>query len=110
MNLQIGEVLLANVEFHQASGEKIRPVVVVLDTGDDDMMATVVTSRARLSAHEMEIAHWKAAGLNSPSTARIHKITVFSKRRIIRHLGKLQDEDLHRFAELLCRTYCHRPE
>jgi hypothetical protein len=37
------EVVLIRIDFHQASGFKVPPAVVLLDTGDDDFVAAPVT-------------------------------------------------------------------
>jgi hypothetical protein len=42
-----GGSIRIELQFHQASGAKIRPAVVVLDSGDEDFVAAPVTSRAR---------------------------------------------------------------
>lgn len=38
MTLRPGEVVLIRIDFHQASGGKVRPAVVLLDAGDDDFV------------------------------------------------------------------------
>ena len=108
MNLRPGDVVLARIEFHQITGSKVRPAVVVLDTGDDDFIAAPVTSRPRHSDHDLPISDWQQAGLNAASTARVHKAGVLPKSDILRHLGRLQGADLARFLETLCRAYCHK--
>jgi mRNA interferase MazF len=73
MTLRPGEVVLIRIGFHQTSGGKLRPAVVLLDTGDDDFVAAPITSRLRVSAFEVPIQHWRDAGLNTASTIRVHK-------------------------------------
>ena len=34
MTLRLGEVVLIRMQFHEAAGAKVRPAVVLLDTGD----------------------------------------------------------------------------
>ena len=36
MTLRPGEVVLIRIDFHQRPGGKVRPAVVLLDTGDED--------------------------------------------------------------------------
>jgi hypothetical protein len=48
MTLRLGEVVLIRMQFHQSSGSKIRPALVLLDTADDDFVAAPITSQARL--------------------------------------------------------------
>ena len=44
MSLSPGNVLLVPVMFSNGSGEKKRPVVVVYDSGDADLLVAPVTS------------------------------------------------------------------
>jgi mRNA interferase MazF len=67
------------IEFHQTPGGKLRPAVVVLDAGDDDFVAAPITSRPRASDFDVPIQRWREAGLNTPSTIRVHKLTVLAK-------------------------------
>jgi len=39
MTLQTGDVVLIRMRFHQTQGSKVRPALVLLDTGDDDFVA-----------------------------------------------------------------------
>ena len=109
MNLQVGDVVLALIEFHQTEGGKVRPLIVALDTGDDDFVGAQVTTKPIRSPHDLTIVNWQGAGLNSPSTCRINKPSLVSKEDVTKHIGRLQSADLQRFLDLLCRTYCHRP-
>ena len=49
MTLRFGDVVLIRMDFHQTTGAKVRPAVVLLDTGDEDFVAAPITSRARNS-------------------------------------------------------------
>jgi mRNA interferase MazF len=106
MKLHPGDVVLIRVRFHESPGSKIRPAVVVLDTGDDDFVGAPITSKDRDSDFDLAITHWQAAGLNVPSVARIHKLGVLSKANLLRRLKQLSREDSRQFSQLLCRTYC----
>lgn len=105
MKLNLGEVVLLRMDFHQATGAKVRPAVVLLDSGDEDFVAAPVTSRARDSAYDLEIPDWMSAGLNVPSFIRIHKLTVLPKAAIIRKLGDLNEADREDLTQLLQRAF-----
>ena len=104
MNLLPGDIVLVEVRFHQAHGGKVRPVVVVLDSGDEDFVAAPITTRVRST----NLAGWQAAGLNVQSTARVHKVAVLAKMNIRRSLGRLADDDLDHLHAALCRAFCPR--
>jgi mRNA interferase MazF len=93
MTLRLGEIVLIRIDFHQITGGKVRPAVVLLDTGDDDFVAAPVTSQARHSPFDLPLEGWREAGLNVPSTVRVHKLTVLPKSDIVRRLGHLDEAD-----------------
>ena len=106
MDLRLGDIVLIEVRFHQAEGAKVRPVIVVLDSGDEDFVAVPVTSRARVADFDVALAGWQAAGLNVPSVARAHKLAVLSKTSVRRVVGRMTAGDLVVFHTALCRAYC----
>jgi mRNA interferase MazF len=105
MRLQLGDVVLQWVGFHQTPGGKVRPSIVLLDTGDDDVVAAPVTSRARISEYDIAIQNWEAAGLNVPSTIRVHKLTVLPKGAIARNLGRLTTPDRDALVRILAQAF-----
>ena len=109
MKVKLGEVFLIRMQFHQATGAKVRPAIALLDAGDDDFIAAPVTSQPRRSELDFAIEDWRAAGLNVASSLRIHKLTVLPKGGIVRRLGNLSDQDRAALVELLCQTFCLRP-
>jgi len=106
MILQFGDVVLIRMQFHQAAGAKVRPAVVLLDTGDDDFVAAPITSQSRHSDHDLALEDWRLAGLNVASYARVHKLTVLAKLEIVRSLGLLSERDGRSLTALLCRVFC----
>jgi mRNA interferase MazF len=108
MILQFGEVVLIRMQFHQSAGAKVRPAMILLDTSDDDFVAAPITSQLRHSDYDLAIKDWRAAGLNVPSCARVHKLTVLAKADIVRSLGLLSGLDRESARQLLCQTFCQR--
>jgi len=105
MTLRPGEVVLIRIEFHQRSGGKLRPAVVLLDSADEDFVAAPITSRARVTDFDVPIREWREAGLNTPSTIRAHKLTVLAKDEIVRRLGELGLSDQTALREVLRRAF-----
>ncbi len=91
--LRIGEVVLIRMDFHQTSGSKIRPALVLLDTGDADFVAAPITSQSRLSEYDLALTDWRFAGLNVASSVRVHKLAVLAKADIVRSLGNISEVD-----------------
>jgi mRNA interferase MazF len=99
--LRRGEIVLIRIGFHQTTGGKVRPALVLLDSGDDDFVAAPVTSQSRNSPFDLPLVHWREAGLNIPSTARIHKLCVLIKDEIVRSIGVLSGLDQDALTRIL---------
>jgi mRNA interferase MazF len=104
--MKSGEVVLIRVRFHQTAGAKVRPAVVLLDTGDEDFVAAPITSQKRDSSSDPPIANWQGAGLNVASYIRIDKLTVLAKSDIARSLGSLAANDRTALESLVCHIFC----
>ena len=105
MTLTPGEVVLIRIDFHQTQGGKLRPAVVLLDPGDDDFVGAPITSRSRGSDFDIAVQYWSEAGLNVPSTIRVHKLTVLAKDEVVRRLGILAEPDRKVLANVLQRAF-----
>jgi mRNA interferase MazF len=106
MALRFGDVVLIEVHFHQRQGSKVRPAIVVLDSGDEDFVAAPITSRPKMAEFDLAIEDWRSAGLNVASTIRLHKVAVLSKASIRRMIGRLAEADLGSVHSRLCRAFC----
>ena len=108
MILRFGEVVLIRMRFHQTTGAKVRPAVVLLDSGDEDFVAAPITSQSRDSEYDLAIGDWRSAGLNVESFVRVHKLTILAKADILRSLGLVSDRDRDSLLSILCRSFCPR--
>jgi mRNA interferase MazF len=105
MKLNLGEIVLLRMEFHQTAGSKVRPAIVLLDAEDDDFVAAPVTSRPWLSEYDLAVKDWEHAGLNVPSFIRVHKLTVLPKSAIVRQIGSLTKPDRDALIQVLGRAF-----
>ena len=99
MAFQFGDVLLATLAFSDASGAKKRPVLVVHDAGDADLLIVPVTSHPPRTAADVPLAGWAAAGLRLPSTVRVAKLATLAKSAVARQMGRLTVEDERRVRD-----------
>jgi mRNA interferase MazF len=87
-----GNVLLL-FPLADTAGAKRRPALVVLDTGDEDIIVARVTSQAAQTPFDVELADWQKAGLLLLSVVRVHKVATLEKRLVERRLGALPPGD-----------------
>ena len=92
-NFRSGDVLLLAFPFSDGLGAKRRPAVVLLDVGDEDLVAARITSQPARAKADVELLDWKKAGLQTPSVVRLHKLATIRKQRIDRRLGSLTAGD-----------------
>jgi mRNA interferase MazF len=98
---QFGEIVLLAFPFTDNSAIKKRPALVLLDTGDGDVLVARVTTRSYSSAYEITLSDWEAAGLLAPSFVKVNKLATLKISLIERKLGKLADPDLEAVREKL---------
>jgi mRNA interferase MazF len=90
-----GETMELEFPFTNA-GVGQRPAVVLLDTGDDDLVVTRVTRHGSRDQFDIEIIDRRSAGLRVPSIVTPHRVATLEKRLIGRELGMLSVHDLDR--------------
>ena len=100
-----GEVLLAWLVFSDGQGSKRRPVLLVRDFGDNDLLVVPVTSHPARGEIDVVLSDWKNAGLKLPSTVRVEKLATIEKSCVERKLGALFPADLTRVRKIL-ETVC----
>jgi mRNA interferase MazF len=90
---QIGDLLLVDFPFTASGPGKPRPALVILDTGDADLLLARITTQDYGSSFDVRISLWHQAGLLAPSVVRLHKFATLAKSRIHKQLGALQSTD-----------------
>ncbi len=104
-----GEVVLLAFPFADHSGQKRRPAVVVLDSGDQDLVVARVTTQPHATPFDLPVTGWPAAGLLAPSVIRLHKLATVAKGSVTRKIGELPKADQVAFWSLFRRVYCESP-
>lgn len=89
-----GDILIINFPFSNGQGSKRRPVMVIKDTNDNDILIAKVTSQQYTTEFDITLQGWKQSGLLSPSVIRIHKIQTLHTSLTIGQIGRLTPTDL----------------
>jgi mRNA interferase MazF len=100
-NCQAGDLVLVDFPFTASGQSKPRPALVILDTGDADVLLARVTTQAYATAFDVVLHDWRSAGLLAPSTVRLHKLATLAKSRIRRSLGSLTPQDRQQIRAML---------
>ncbi len=105
INYQPGDLVLIAFPFTVGAQVKHRPAMVVLDSGDADILVARVTTQTAQSDHDVRIDDWKGAGLLASSTVRLHKLATLEKSLVQRRLGGIQSADRVVISAVLRRVY-----
>jgi mRNA interferase MazF len=101
----IGDILLIAFPFTSGGTSKKRPALVLLDTGDADVLVARITSQISNSEYDIIIDEWQNAGLLVPSYIRLHKLATLEKVLIDKKLGELSALDLEKVREKLTEIF-----
>jgi mRNA interferase MazF len=90
---QPGDIVLVDFPFTTSGRGKPRPALVILDTGDADIVSARITTQSQNTTFDVVISDWQSAGLLAASTVRVHKLATLAKSRVQRRLGALSASD-----------------
>ena len=88
-----GDLLLVDFPLVSGTASILRPALVILDSGDSDVLLARITTQPHQSPFDLAINDWKGAGLRAASFIRLHKLATSEKACVHRQLGKLQAND-----------------
>ncbi|MDZ8070204.1 MAG: type II toxin-antitoxin system PemK/MazF family toxin [Nostoc sp. DedQUE08] len=86
-------ILFITMPFSDTVTFKFRPVLLLLNTGNDDVIVARITSQKTQTVFDFEIIELQQAGLMRSSVVRLHKINTVEKHLLDRQLGVLQPND-----------------
>ncbi len=105
INYQPGDLVLVAFPFSGGGQAKNRPAMVIVDTGDADVVVARVTTQSAPAKQDLPIKDWRGAGLLAPSTVRLHKLATLEKSLVQRRLGTVQSVDRTMIAAAVHRIY-----
>ena len=100
-NFKTGAVLLIHFPFTDSSSAKKRPALVLLDSGDHDVLLGRITTQFSDSPFDCELNDWAKAGLKAPSFVRLHKLATMEKKLVEKEFEMITAGDFQRVLEIL---------
>ncbi|HEY7066014.1 MAG TPA: type II toxin-antitoxin system PemK/MazF family toxin [Chloroflexota bacterium] len=79
MNYQPGDLVLVAFPYTAGNQTRTRPALVVLDSGDADVLVARVTTQLYRTPYDVVIRDWRGAGLLAASVVRLHKLATLDK-------------------------------
>ena len=101
-----GEIVLLAFPFTSESGVKQHPALMLLDTGDQDVLVARVTTQTARSPYDVVIQQWSKAGLLAPSVVRLDKLATLERTLVRRVLGRLSEVDWSVVQKILRQEFC----
>lgn len=98
---QAGDLVLADFPYTAGGQSKIRPALVLMDTGDVDLLLARVTSQPAPTPFDVALTDWRGARLLNPSVVRLHKLVTLEKKKIVKFIGSLQPADRQSVSAVL---------
>lgn len=89
-----GDVLIINFPFTDGQGSKRRPVLVIKQTDDNDLLIAKITSQSYYTQFDVTLKDWQQTGLLSASFIRMHKIQTLHTSLMFGQIGRLSSADL----------------
>jgi mRNA interferase MazF len=106
MPFERGEIVLLAFPFSSESGIKQRPGLVLLDTGDRDVLVARITTQTIRSRFDVVISDWVKAGLLAASVVRLDKLATLETTMVRRKLGRISDADWSSVQVVLRQEFC----
>ncbi|HEY2727471.1 MAG TPA: type II toxin-antitoxin system PemK/MazF family toxin [Parafilimonas sp.] len=90
---KFGDILVINFPFTDGKGSKRRPVLVLKETADDDILIIKITSKIYSTEYDVKISDWQNSGLLSSSVIRTHKMQTIHNSLVFAYIGQLNSLD-----------------
>ena len=100
-----GDIILIGFPHTDLQTISKRPVVVLYDSGDRDVLVARITTQEYTSETDYKILKWKECGLLAESYLRLGKQATIEKRHIKRKLGTLDSSEIEMLKTILRRMF-----
>ena len=106
MKYKFGDIIIISFPFAESGTTKKRPALVILDTGDNDIVAARITSQASGDKNTYNIIDWEKAGLLLPSFVKLNKVATLNKNLIFTKLKDLSEQDFTGIKKVFNKVWC----
>jgi mRNA interferase MazF len=84
MTYRHGTIVVVNFPATSGQPGKIRPSLVVFDSGDADIIIAKLTTRGPRGSHDVVLNDWTPVGLRAPTVVRVGKLLTTEKSLVKR--------------------------
>ncbi|WP_198018143.1 type II toxin-antitoxin system PemK/MazF family toxin [Hippea jasoniae] len=83
----------------------MRPAMVLVDTGDEDIIVSKITSQKRDVDTDLDITNWQKKGLLRKSYVRLSKIATLNRRDIKKKISTLEKSDIKKAKKIIKKMF-----
>jgi len=94
--IEAGSVALLRFPYTDGLGYKRRPVLVLRDFEDGDILVCRITSKIYKSKYDIFLDDWLKFGLKLPSVIRVHKIATLEINMVETIMGQIDNVALNK--------------
>jgi mRNA interferase MazF len=98
--IESGTIVLLKFPFTDSIGYKRRPVLVLKDLEDGDLLVCRITSKIYKSKYDIYLDDWSKFGLKLPSVVRIHKMATLEKDMMETIMGEIDEATMNKIKIL----------
>ena len=103
--MRIGDIILIPFPFAELTNKKVRPAVIITETGDKykDLVVSAISSvvPSKISTREILLKPNKINNFRSESIIKVDRIVTLKRADKISDLGKLSSKELSEFKRIL---------
>ncbi len=100
-----GDIVIIGFPFTNMNNAVLRPAVVLVDVGDEDIIVCKITSQRRDLETDLYIRNWQDKGLLRKSYARLSKIATLNRKDIRKKISSLDEEDKLKAKQILRKLF-----
>ncbi|MDR0874477.1 MAG: type II toxin-antitoxin system PemK/MazF family toxin [Prevotellaceae bacterium] len=90
--IETGSIVLLKFPFTDGITYKRRPVLVLKDFADGDILVCRITSKIYTGKYDIYLDEWEKFGLKLPSVVRVHKMATLETNMIESFMGQIDND------------------
>jgi len=102
---KFGDVVVVSFPFTSLDKTIRRPALVLVDTGDEDIVVARITTRKHNEEMELEIENYREKGLLLESYVRFNKIATLNRKDMYKKIGELSPSELKKARKILMKLF-----
>ncbi|WP_025209484.1 type II toxin-antitoxin system PemK/MazF family toxin [Hippea sp. KM1] len=100
-----GDIVIIGFPFTNMNNAVMRPAMVLVDIGDEDVIVCKITSQKRDIETDLYISNWQKKGLLRESYVRLSKIATLNRKDIKKKMSRLDDRDIKNAKQILKKLF-----